>query len=171
MKRVLKILIFVLIIVLFWFGVKVTGSTLDKHFVKSPGMYYTPLENTADNDEWISSIESDSQTECLCLNLLTILKNGDIDEFEQSFIYNYDNSFNDESCFLIIRRVFVNNSDLSWKETEVLLRVLDMILEQDKDEKNTTAVYRNYMLQQEILYRSGRIIQAYKLDDVIQNHQ
>lgn len=171
MKRVFKILILVLITVSFWFVVKVTESTFDRHFVKSSEAYCTPLEYSADNIDWVNSIKMDSQTECLCLNLLTVLKNGNIDEFEKRFIYNYENNFNNESCFLIIRRVFVNNSDLTWEQTEVLLRVLDVILQQDEEEKNTTAVYRNYILQQEILYRTGRVIQAYKLDDVIQKYQ
>ncbi|MBR2876533.1 MAG: hypothetical protein IKC01_05300 [Clostridia bacterium] len=170
MRKARKTVMLILITIFFWSVIKVGHIYLYNHFVKPSDFYQTAYDYSQGEEVWFERRECDSLTQTTCLNLLTILENGRYDEFKTEFIKCYENVFNSENCYLIIRRVYVNNTKLSLKEKNIMLEVLNEIVETEKKDNNKLAIIRNYALQQEILYSSGRILSANKVFDEIEKY-
>lgn len=151
-----KIIIAILVTILCAVFVFVLNSMFSERFVKPNEFYQTSYD--------FKDATNVSLTQNSCLDLLAQLKNGEYDEFKTNFIDCYKTVFDKDCCYLIIRRVFVNNTSLSSTERNVLLDVLNELVEIDKQSKDDASITKNYALQQEILYNSGRVISAYNIE-------
>lgn len=159
-----KVIVLALTTALFLFSIKILNGIIANQFIKPNDFYQVSYDYSQSGNIWSEDANNDSLTQTTLLNLLAQLKKGEYDEFRTNFIDCYKTIFDKDNCYLIFRRVFVNNADLTLIEKDVLLEVLNEIIEIDKQLNNNLAIIKNYSLQQEILYHSGRIVSAYKIE-------
>ena len=159
-----RIVVLVVLIVFSWFSIKTLDTVFYRQFLKPNEFYQSDYDYSQKESNWHEANNSEAITQSACLNLYLQLKAGKYDEFKTNFINCYETVFDKECCYLVIRRVFVNDgSDLTLTEAKVLVDVLNEVVEIDKQLNDKTSINRNYSLQQEILYYSGRIFSAYKI--------
>lgn len=190
-RRVIRVVSLVVITLLVCISIGIIYSSMYDKFVRERDFYeteydYLTAEEYENSEEfqqteeidyhklylqeennWLEYSKQSTTTQTACINLLTLLENKEYDEFKTEFVNCYETFFLKDCCYSTIRRVFVSDTSLSLKETKVLLESLSEVLELEKQANNNTAVVRNYALQQEILYHSGRIISAYKFESEI----
>lgn len=156
---------FIILIICLITSVVIVKLYCDKSFICPDEALIEAVGAGTPVDEQIEILESQTYTYCRFSEMKVAFDSGNYDLFKATFNDFYQNHCNDYSRFMAFREIFCLKEELSEKELEVLLDVLNEAYEYDFSNYGYEAnglIQTNLKLQIDLLYTTGHPFKAYE---------